>query len=177
MRIISGKYKGRQLQPPKNLPVRPTTNAAKEGIFNILNNHFDFEDLEVLDLFSGTGNISIEFISRGVKSLTAVDNNFNCCRFLKETGEKLEIDNMQVIKTEVFHFLKSTAKTYDIIYADPPYDMEELERLPEMVFTGQLLKKEGWLIVEHSPKTDLSGHPKYLQHREYGHVNFSIFSG
>lgn len=141
-----------------------------------MHHHFDFEGLDVLDLFSGTGNVAFEFISRDVGSLTAVDNNYPCIRFQKQTIDLLGIDNMQAIKADAFQFLKSTARKYHIIYADPPYEMDELASIPDLVIAGNLLHPEGWLILEHSPKKDFSQHAAYLQHRKYGHVNFSIFT-
>lgn len=175
MRIISGTHRGRTLHPPKNLPVRPTTDFAKESIFNILNNYFELDGLKVLDLFCGTGNISFEFASRGCGSIIAIDNQFNCCDFVKKNAAALKMPQIQVMKADAFGFLKKAASTFHIIFADPPYDLESIPMLPELVFGKNLLKPDGWLIVEHGPKTDLSALPHFKEKRVYGNVNFSIF--
>jgi 16S rRNA (guanine(966)-N(2))-methyltransferase RsmD len=175
MRIISGTHRGRVMHPPKNLPVRPTTDFAKESIFNILNNHFELEGLKILDLFCGTGNISYEFASRECAEIIAIDNNYNCCEFVKKTAAAFKMDQLKVMKADVFSFLKKTANTFHIVFADPPYDMEKIESIPELVFEKELLKPDGWLIVEHGPKTNLSALPYFKEKRTYGHVNFSIF--
>ncbi len=177
MRIISGTHRGRVIHPPKNLPVRPTTDFAKESLFNILNNHFDYEDLKVLDLFCGTGNITYEFASRGSNDITSVDDNYHCCEFVKKTIAVFNMDQVKVIKSEAFSFLKKTAGTYNIIFADPPYEMEaeKFQQLPELVFSKNLLKPEGCLIIEHGEQTDFSKYPNFFEHRKYGNVNFSFF--
>ncbi len=175
MRIISGMHKGRVVHPPKNLPVRPTTDFAKESIFNILNNHFEFEGLKILDLFCGTGNITYEFASRGCGDITSVDSNYSCCEFVKKTSSDFKMHAIKVIKSDSFAFLKRATLPYHIIFCDPPYDMANFDLLPELVFTNQLLKPNGWLIVEHGPTTDLSKLPHFKEHRSYGNVNFAIF--
>ena len=175
MRIISGKLKGRSIVATANLPVRPTTDFAKESLFNILNNHIDYDGLTVLDLFCGTGNISYEFASRGVEAITAVDDNFKCTSFVKETAEKFGLANIKVVKYDAFQFLKSTPFTFDIIFADPPYEMEKIESVAEIIFEKKLLNIGGWLIIEHSDKTKLSALPFFYESRTYGKVNFSIF--
>lgn len=175
MRIVSGTHRGRVVHPPKNLPVRPTTDFAKESIFNILNNYFELDGLKILDLFCGTGNMSYEFASRECSDIIAVDSNFSCCEFVKKTAAAFQMPQIKVMKTDVFTFLKKTASTFHIIFADPPYDMEKMETIPELVFEKKLLKPEGWLIVEHGPQTNLSALPHFKEKRTYGHVNFSIF--
>ena len=175
MRIISGKYRGKQIHTPNNLPVRPTTDFAKESLFNILNNLVDFEDLRVLDLFAGTGNISYEFFSRGAQQVTAVEIDSKCTAFIEKTSEMMKADCITVFKSNVFHFLKHHYGTYDIIFADPPYDRENIESLPDLIFNCQILKKEGWFILEHSKRHSFSDHPFFNQHRTYGNVNFSFF--
>lgn len=175
MRIISGKNKGRIIHPPQNLPVRPTTDFAKESIFNILNNHFDLEGLKILDLFCGTGNISFEFASRGCTSITSVDNHYNCCEFVKKTALVFKMNQIKVIKMDVFAFLKKAIEPYDIIFADPPYDLENNNTIYEMVFSQHILKGKGWLIIEHGKTSNLSALPYFLEKRTYGNVNFSIF--
>jgi 16S rRNA (guanine966-N2)-methyltransferase len=175
MRIIHGMHKGRLVHPPKNLPVRPTTDFAKESIFNILNNHFEFDGLKILDLFCGSGNISYEFASRGCGEVTCVDSSYQCCDFIKKTAASFKMDAIRVVKSDVFAFLKRPSGPFHIIFCDPPYDMEKFESLPELVFANKLLKENGWLIVEHGPHTDLSKLEHFSEHRKYGNVNFSIF--
>lgn len=176
MRIISGHYKGRKLQAPKNLPVRPTTDMAKEALFNILNNQYYFDDITVLDLFAGTGNISYEFASRGTEKILAVDNHYGCIKFINETAEKFEMP-ITTIKSDVFKFLENSKQSHTIIFADPPYDFEiELfAKIPELVFKNGLLDSEGLLIVEHSKHTDLSHLEHYSQTKNYGGNAFSFF--
>ena len=175
MRIISGTSKGRVIHAPKNLPVRPTTDFAKESIFNILNNYFELDGLKILDLFCGTGNISYEFASRGCAEVIAIDSNYSCCEFVKKTATAFKMEQIKVMKTDVFGFLKKTASTFHIIFADPPYDLENIKDIPPLVFEKNLLKTDGWLIVEHGPDTDLSSLEHFKEKRTYGHVNFSIF--
>lgn len=176
MRIISGKYKGKRLIAPKKLPVRPTTDMAKEGLFNILNHRFHFEETQVLDLFSGTGNISYEFASRGAVSITAVDGHVGCIQFIYKTATELEFP-INVKKADVFKFLERDKAKYDIIFADPPYDFKEdlFLKLPDLVFKNRLLKEGGVLIVEHSPQTSLDEHPHFRDKRKYGSSIFSFF--
>jgi len=175
MRIISGLYKGKTISAPKNLPVRPTTDFAKEGLFNVLTNEFDFEELEVLDLFSGTGNIAYEFASRGVKKMLCIDQNYHCVSFIKKTAKELDFKQLNVFKNDVFRYLKQYKQPFDIIFADPPYDLKETPLIPDLVFKNQLLKKNGWLIIEHDKRTYLSEFSNFLVQRKYGNVNFSIF--
>ncbi len=175
MRIISGIHRGRKIIAPKNLPVRPTTDMAKEALFNILNNNFDFESVKVLDLFSGTGNISYEFASRSCKEITAVDNDSGCVNYINKTAEKLNFKNLNAIKANVLSFLEFPQQQYNIIFADPPYNFSEIEKIPEMIFNNHLLIKGGWLIIEHSKYNDFKKHSNFLEHRRYGKVNFSFF--
>jgi len=178
VRIIGGSHKGRRIQAPTSLPVRPTTDRAKESLFNILHNYYDFEGLKVLDLFSGIGSISYEFASRDAAEVHSVELNPRCVNFITETVRKLNLENLFVIRANVFTFLaRGGGKKYDIIFADPPYDLEGIEKIPELVFDKDLLEKEGWLIVEHSADIDFSEHPNLDQIRKYGKVNFSMFSG
>jgi len=174
MRIVSGTHKGRIITAPKNLPVRPTTDFAKEAMFNILMNHFDFSDIKVLDLFSGTGNISYEFASRGSEDVTAVDSHYNCHAFIKKTALEMGF-KIKAIKSDVFPFLKHSSETYDIIFADPPFEFEEHHEIAKLVFEKDMLKEGGWLIIEHSDKTSLAKQEYFLEKRYYGKVNFSIF--
>ncbi len=175
MRIIGGSLKGIRLHPPQNLPVRPTTDIAKEALFNILNNQITLENLEVLDLFSGTGNISLEFASRGAVSVKAVDKNFGCYQHLKKTAEQLQITTIEMLKADVFKFLKSETKKYDLIFADPPYDISQIPQIAEMVFEQNLLKENGLLIIEHQSNQDLSKHGNFAEKRKYGYSAFSFF--
>jgi 16S rRNA (guanine(966)-N(2))-methyltransferase RsmD len=175
VRIISGSHRGRKIIAPKNLPVRPTTDLAKEGLFNILYNYFHFEQVEVLELFAGTGNIAYEFASRGSKNIIAVDINLRCISFIDRMARELEFSNIHTIKGNVFHILERIKQTFDIIFADPPYDLQNIDKLPDLVFEKKLLKNDGWLIIEHTKKLDFSSHQFYWQQRHYGNVHFSIF--
>ncbi|WP_298504604.1 RsmD family RNA methyltransferase [uncultured Maribacter sp.] len=176
MRIISGKHKGRHLQAPKKLPVRPTTDMAKEALFNILNNTYYIEDIILLDLFAGTGNISFEFASRGATQLTAVDANYGCVKYIDKISDELEL-NINTIKSDVFSFLENVKQKSTIIFADPPYDLsiEDFTKIPEMVFSNELLLNDGVLIIEHSKHTDLSSLKNFANQRRYGGSVFSFF--
>jgi len=175
MRIISGKFKRRTISPPANLPVRPTTDMAKESLFNILGNYFDFEDKTVLDLFAGTGNISYEFVSRGCNDVTAVDNDFGCIKFINQTGEKLQMPELNTVKLDVFRFISTTKNKYDIIFADPPYTLTNIADISKLIFENQLLNNDGWLIVEHPAEISFAESLHFYEHRKYGRVNFSFF--
>jgi len=174
MRIISGKNRGRQIVAPANLPVRPTTDLGKESLFNILNNYFFFDRVEVLDLFAGTGNITYEFASREALSVTAIDNNSACVDFIRKTINKLGYQNVAIIKNDAFFFISKCKQQYDIIFADPPYDLEGIEQIVESVFTNHLLKPNGWLVIEHCKAHDFTTHPNFYDHRTYGKLNFSF---
>lgn len=174
MRIISGKNRGRHIVAPDNLPVRPTTDLGKESLFNILNNYFYFDRVRVLDLFSGTGNLSYEFASRGALSVIAVDSDQRCTNFIRKTAEKLQYNQLLVIRQDAFAYLKACRQKFDIIFADPPYQMEGIEQVAELVFENQLLNPDGWLVLEHSKEHDFSDNPHFFQHRIYGKLNFSF---
>jgi len=176
MRIISGKHKGRRLVAPKNLPVRPTTDMCKESLFNILNNYFNFHGLKVLDLFSGTGNISYEFGSRGAGPITSVDGDFGCVNFIKKTATDLDLD-ITALKSDVFKFLEKSKTSYDIIFADPPYDLgqEQFEKIIQLIFENELLEEEGMLIVEHSKHTKLDHMMNFSFAKNYGGSVFSFY--
>ncbi|WP_339916692.1 16S rRNA (guanine(966)-N(2))-methyltransferase RsmD [Yeosuana marina] len=176
MRIISGQYKSRKIIAPKSLPVRPTTDMAKESLFNIINNLFYFDDISVLDLFAGTGNISYEFASRGTENITCVDQDYGCIKFINETSESFNM-SIQTIKSDVFKFLEKSTLQTNIIFADPPYDFSDelFAKIPELVFTNNLLLENGLLIVEHSKHTDLSQLPNYSYSKSYGGNVFSFF--
>ena len=176
MRIISGKHKSKRLYAPKNLPVRPTTDMAKEALFNIINNSYYLNDLAVLDLFSGTGNISYEFGSRGTENITAVDAHFGCIKYINTTSKELDLD-INTIKSDVFKYLEKTNAKFDIIFADPPYEfkIELFEKIVNLVFDNNLLNEEGTLIVEHSKHTDLSNHKHFSYSKKYGGNMFTFF--
>lgn len=175
-RIISGKYKGRRIAAPKKLPVRPTTDMAKEALFNILRSNYHMSQLRVLDLFAGTGNISYEFASRGSDQITAVDANYGCIQFINKTAEEFEF-TIQTIKSDVFKYLERATGTYDIIFADPPYDIDikDFEKIANLVFSQNLLDQDGTLIIEHGKYTKLDSFTNYVQTRNYGGNAFSFF--
>ena len=175
MRIISGRYKGRSIDPPRNLRARPTTDFAKENLFNVLTNLVDFEACDVLDLFAGTGSISYEFASRGAQSVTSVEINAVHAEFIRSTARKLGITTLYVAKANVFLYPKSCTKQFDLIFSDAPYDLEGSEAVIDAVFGGDLLREEGLLIFEHSKAKDFSSHPHFWQLRSYGSVQFSFF--
>ncbi len=174
MRIISGKYRGRSITPPKNLRARPTTDFAKENIFNVLNNLIDFEECAVLDLFAGTGSISYEFASRGAKSVTSVEINSVHHSFIRKSAAELGADNIYAVKANVFLYLKSCRQQFDIIFSDAPYDLEGSEKVIDLVFEGDLLAEDGILIFEHSKAQKFNDHPNFWQSRSYGSVQFTM---
>ncbi|MES2779807.1 MAG: RsmD family RNA methyltransferase [Bacteroidota bacterium] len=175
MRIVSGTHRSILIQPPKGLPVRPTTDRAKESLFNIIENNFDIEDLTVLDIFSGTGNIAYEFASRGAVKITAVDINEKCLLFIKSVKEKLKLTSLQVVKKDAFAYLNNTPEKYDIIFADAPYAHKQIIDIPRIVHAKQLLTETGWLIVEHESLLDLDKEPGFFDKRVYGQSAFSFF--
>jgi len=176
MRIISGKFRKKTIKPPKNFKARPTTDMAKESLFNIIENEYDIENIKVLDLFGGTGSISFEFASRGCKDITCVEMNYNHYNFIKKTSVELDIKNdIHVTKANVFRYLSNCPHQYDFIFADPPYDLEGIETIPELVFTNNLLLPSGTLLVEHSNKTIFIKTPNFIRQKTYGSVNFSFF--
>ncbi|MBI9041350.1 RsmD family RNA methyltransferase [Lutibacter sp.] len=175
MRIISGKFKSKRLQAPKKLPVRPTTDIAKEALFNILNNLYYFHEIAVLDLFSGTGNISYEFGSRGTEKITSVDENFGCIKYINQISDELEL-GITTVKSDVFKYLERTNTKFDVIFADPPYGFEDdlFEKIVELVFKNQLLDEGGVLIIEHSKFTKFNN-PFISYEKKYGGSVFSFF--
>ncbi|MGI9532859.1 16S rRNA (guanine(966)-N(2))-methyltransferase RsmD [Lutimonas sp.] len=176
MRIVSGKYRGRRISAPNNLPVRPTTDMAKEALFNILNNTYYLDEVSVLDLFAGIGSISFEFASRGCLDVLAVDANAGCIKFLETTNDQLDA-GIQTIKSDVFKYLEKNNRKFDIIFADPPYAMETAKfvKLINLIFDRNLLNDQGILIIEHSKQTDLSEHANFERARKYGGNVFSFF--
>ena len=176
MRIIAGTLRGRRLNPPQNLPVRPTTDMARESLFNILNNYIDYEDCSVMDLFAGTGAVSLEFISRGVREVTSIDINSSCTDFIKQSAAALNVRNLHVVRADVFDLLKRANRKFDIVFADPPYSLENLQELPELVFDRGVLTNDGIFILEHPREYNFEEHPHFWQHRAYGKVNFTFFA-
>lgn len=176
MRIISGKFKGRRISPPKGLPVRPTTDMSKEALFNVLNNHFSFEGLKVLDLFAGTGNISYEFASRGSSPITSVDGDFGCVKFIKQVAAEYDF-NIAATKSDVFKFLERNNATFDIIFADPPYALDQptFEKIVLLVFEKNTLNEDGMMVIEHSKYTKLDHMINFSFKKSYGGSIFSFF--
>lgn len=175
MRIISGIYKGRTITPPRNFRARPTTDFAKENLFNILNNMVDFEDLEVLDLFAGTGGISYEFASRGAKKIDTIEYNGVHHAFIQRTARELGFEQIHAVKTNAIRFIDFCSAKYDLIFADPPYDFPDVKNIPDQILKNNLLKPDGILIFEHSKDYDFSEHTQLIDKRTYGSVNFSFF--
>ncbi len=176
MRIISGKYKGKRLSAPKKLPVRPTTDRAKEALFNILNHRVSWETLKVMDLFAGIGSISFEFASRGAAAITAVDVFAGCTRYIAKIAQELDLP-ITALTADVFTYLPRIREKYNLIFADPPYDIapEQFSKIVALIFEKELLEVAGILVVEHSPRTDLSHNPHFVEQRKYGSSVFSFF--
>lgn len=175
MRIIRGTFKGRRFQLPTNLKARPTTDFAKEGLFNIINNLIDLDGVTALDLFSGTGSIGLEFVSQGAKQVTCVERYAPHVRFIHSIVEKLDIHNLLLVQSDVYAYLQRCAMKFDIIFADAPYADPQLGTIPKRVFEADILNKGGYLIVEHSQSNDFSEHPYWKEMRVYGSVHFSFF--
>lgn len=175
MRIIGGKYKGRRIVPPGNFNARPTTDFAREGLFNILNNRIDFETVGVLDLFSGTGSISYEFASRGAAFVHLVEKDPKHISGIKRIINELDLRNARPIHIDVKTYLKACSIKYDIVFADPPYDLSWLKELPDLVTAAGIIKEDGFFVLEHPKGLSFSGHKLFFEHRSYGGVNFSFF--
>ena len=175
MRIISGKYGRRRFQVPTNITARPTTDMARENIFNVMGNLVDFEGLTALDLFSGTGAMSFEFLSRGCAHVTSVEKAATQFNFIRKVKEQLHEQNLTQVKGDVFKFIETCTTKFDIIFADPPYDLPNLDSIPELLLGSQMLKDDTLIIVEHSKANNFSHLPHFYQQRVYGKVNFSIF--
>ena len=175
MRIVSGKFRGIRFEPPKDITARPTTDFAKENIFNVLGNLIDFEGLRVLDLFAGTGSISYEFLSRGAESVTAIEMSQTHINFIQKTAQKLKIDNLTIYRSDVFRFLQKASASYDVVFADPPYQMPNISDLPTLVLEAGVLKEEGIFLLEHGRQNDFSCNPRLFDSRHYGNVHFSLF--
>lgn len=175
MRIIGGTFKGRIFHPGKKFKARPTTDIAKEGLFNILENRYDFSNKDILDLFSGTGSMGYEFLSRGCLSATLVENNFSHYKFILEVLEELKVENAKAFKADVFRFVEKTTASYSIIFADPPFDHPRFKEVPDAVLNANILNAEGLFILEHPKEFNFSNHPCFKEIRKYGKVNFSFF--
>lgn len=176
MRIITGIYKGRRFDIPHTFKARPTTDFAKENIFNVLNSYIDFEGATALDLFAGTGSISLELLSRGCQQVVSIEKDRDHHAFIRQCVQKLGADNSVVIRGDVFRYIKSCSQQFDFIFADPPYQLTELAQIPDLIFEKGLLKEEGIFVLEHGAQNDFSNHPHFVEHRKYGSVNFSIFN-
>ena len=176
MRIIGGEWGGRKIHPPSKMPyTRPTTDIAKEGLFNIIQSNRTLEGLKTLDLFGGTGSISFELASRGAADLTVVEKDSQMLAFIRKTAETLGLNQLKVVPSDVFHFLKNTKEQYDFIFAGPPYALETIDQIPELVVSGNLLKTNGWFVLEHTPRNRYSDYPLFVTERNYGTTLFSIF--
>ena len=181
MRIITGKYKGRHFDIPRSFKARPTTDFAKENIFNVLNGYIDFDDATALDLFAGTGSITLELLSRGCQQVVCVEADRDHFNFIRQCLKKLAGSDSSVtspvipIRGDVFRFLKSCHQQFDFIFADPPYALSDLPKIPDLVLQQGILKENGIFVFEHGKQNDFSQHPNFIEHRAYGSVNFSIF--
>ena len=175
MRIITGQYKGRHFDIPRSFKARPTTDFAQENIFNVLNGYIDLDGAMTLDLFAGTGSISLEMLSRGCSPVISVEADRDHANFIRECFKKLGEDKDLLIRGDVFRFLKTCKQKFDFIFADPPYALEKLPEIPDLVLNGELLNEDGIFVFEHGKNYDFSEHPRFLEHRSYGSVNFSIF--
>jgi 16S rRNA (guanine(966)-N(2))-methyltransferase RsmD len=176
IRIISGSQKGRRISAPYSLPVRPTTDFAKEGLFNLLSNRIDLEACRVLDLFAGTGNISYEFASRGCTNITSVDADARCIRFIQDTTTKLNLRTIKTIRQDVFTFInRNSSSEWSLIFADPPFDLDKKAELPGLIFEHNLLTTDGLLVIEHPQNTRFTDTSHLLETRKYGKVQFSFF--
>ena len=176
MRIIAGTLGGRRIQPPAKMPnTRPTTDIAREGLFNIIQNNLDVENIKTLDLFGGTGTISYELASRGANDLTVIEKDFTMYEFIKKTSQQLNIQNFKVIKMDVFKFIEQCNDTFDFIFAGPPYALQNIDELPVLIEKKKLLNKNGWFVLEHTPRNSYTNYPMFVKQRNYGTTIFSIF--
>jgi len=176
MRIIGGEHGRRRISPPANMPhTRPTTDVAKEGLFNVVSNNLDIEELKTLDLFGGTGSISYELASRGANDLTIIEKDPKMYEFIKKTVSELKLQNFKVLKLDVFKFIDQCTDKFDFIFAGPPYALGNIDDLPKLIFEKQLLNAKGWFVLEHTPRNDYKKFPFYATERNYGTTIFSIF--
>ena len=176
MRIITGLYKGRHFDVPRSFKARPTTDFAKENIFNVLTRYIDLDGTTALDLFSGTGSISLELLSRGCQKVISVESDRDHHRFIVECLKKLGTEACVPLRADVFRFVKSCHQQFDFIFADPPYALSDLPRIPDLIYERSLLKEGGIFVFEHGKDNDFSSHPHFVEHRSYGSVNFSLFN-
>jgi 16S rRNA (guanine966-N2)-methyltransferase len=176
LRIISGKYKGRRINPPSNFEARPTTDYARESLFNILTNRIDFEAVNILDLFAGTGSISYEFASRGAPVVHLVEKDSRNISFIRKMVNEMKFDNIKPIHIDVKAYLKTCRFSYDIVFADPPFNLSWLDTLPDLISSSGILKGDGFFILEHPKNLSFNTHKHFFEHRNYGSVNFSFFS-
>lgn len=175
MRIITGQYKGRHFDIPRTFKARPTTDFAKENIFNVLNGYIDFDGSAALDLFAGTGSISLEMLSRGCAPVVSVEADRDHAAFIAQCMKKISTTDNVLIRGDVFRFLKKCHEQFDFIFADPPYALENLADIPALVLGNDLLKPDGIFVLEHGKNYDFSQEPRFIEHRNYGSVNFSLF--
>ncbi|MFN8275885.1 MAG: RsmD family RNA methyltransferase [Chitinophagales bacterium] len=175
MRIIGGSLKARQFHPPQNIPTRPTTDMAKEGLFNVLSNSFNFDNIKVLDLFGGTGSISYELASRGCTDITTVEIFPKCAQFIRKTAKDLRLDGIHVLQQDVFKFIETCTTQYDLIFAGPPYPLPNLATIPDLIFQHQMVEGAGWFVLEHNPDHNFEQHPHFWKSKNYGTTIFAIF--
>lgn len=175
MRIISGRYRGKRINPPAGFKARPTTDYARESLFNILNNRIEYDTLEVLDLFSGTGSISFEFASRGAQTIHLIERDYQNISFIRRMIKEMRLENVKALHLDVKAYLKTCRYKYDIVFADPPYDLPWLAEIPDLVISASVLKESGFFILEHPKHTNFSNHSHFSEHRDYGSVNFTFF--
>ncbi len=183
MRIITGRYKGRHFDIPRTFKARPTTDFAKENIFNVLMGYIDFDGIRALDLFAGTGSITLELLSRGCGQVVSVELDRDHHRFIQQCVEKLKGENndqspllnVQCLRADVFRFIKGSHQQFDFIFADPPYALKQLPQIPDLIFANDLLAPDGLFVFEHGKDNDFSQHPRFVEHRSYGSMNFSLF--
>lgn len=175
MRIVGGTHRGRRINAPKSLPIRPTTDFAKEGLFNVLHHQIELENINVLDLFGGSGNISYEFASRGAAIILTIDLNMQCINFINKTASAFDFKNIRTIKGDVFKLTNRLNDEFDIIFADPPYGLDKLTELPDLLLSNKLLRDDGLLIVEHPKEVQFNDHKNFRFMKTYGNVNFTFF--
>ncbi len=176
MRIIAGELGGRKFNPPNKMPyTRPTTDIAKEGLFNIIQNNLEIDELKTLDLFGGTGSISYELASRGATDQTIVEKDVAMYEFIKKTAKEFGLDHLKIMKSDVFKYIENCVEKYDFIFAGPPYALTNIDDLPKLIFEKQILNKKGWFVLEHTPRNDYKKFPFYKTERNYGTTIFSIF--
>lgn len=176
MRVIGGKFKSLRFNPPQNIPTRPTTDMAKEGLFNTLNNYYNFENVKFLDLFGGTGSISYEFASRGCTDITNVERYPRCAEFIQKTASELKMEGFKSLQMDVFNYIDLCREKFDIIFAGPPYALENMDAIPDLIFQKDMIDGQGWFIMEHNPDHHYDAHPHFHLKKNYGTTIFSIFT-